>query len=132
MIQFRKLHPALSHPLHPGPESTEGRFLTVSWHGTRPWCPDWSPGSRTLAFMVWGRDEGGPAEGIYAAVNMYWEPLDFEPPSPPPGHRWHLFANTAMPSPEDVWEPGQEPPLSGQEKLLVAGRSIIVLVARGE
>jgi glycogen operon protein len=131
MIQFRKLHPILSYPLHPGPAATEGRFLNVSWHGTRPGCPDWSPGSRVLAFMAWGRDEDGPGDGLYVALNMYWESLDFEVPPPPEGHRWHVFANTSMPSPEDLWEPGQEPPLMDPAKLPVAARSSVVLVARG-
>jgi glycogen operon protein len=132
MIQFRKLHPVLSYPLYPGPGGTESRFLNVSWHGTQPECPDWSPGSRTLAFTVWGRDQSGPAEGIYAALNMHWESLEFVLPAPPRDYRWHLFADSSRPSPEDVREPGQEPPLPDPEKLLVAGRSTVVLVAHGE
>ena len=34
-----------------------------------------------------------------------------------------------MAPPADIWEPGQEPPLSPQEVLL-GGRAILVLVAR--
>jgi glycogen operon protein len=69
-------------------------------------------------------------DAVYAAMNMYWEPLAFELPSPPAERRWLMVANTSMPTPEDIWEPGQEPVLNDQKKILAAGRSIIVLVAR--
>jgi isoamylase len=67
---------------------------------------------------------------LYVAMNMYWEPLAFELPSPPPGQRWHVFANTAVPPPEDISEPGQEPPLPEPREVLLEGRAILVLVAR--
>jgi glycogen operon protein len=83
-----------------------------------------------LALEWRGTDAQGQADVVYCAMNMYWEPLDFELPSPPSGRRWHIFANTTMPTPDDVWNPGEEPPLSDQERLLVGGRSTIVLVAQ--
>jgi glycogen operon protein len=121
MIRFRQQHP--------WPAGTTDDSLELSWHGTRPWHPDWSPSSRVLAFMR--RSLGGNDRGdvVYAAMNMYWEPLEFELPAPPDGRRWLMFANTCMPTPEDIWESGQEPVLSDQKKILAAGRSIIVLVA---
>jgi isoamylase len=73
--------------------------------------------------------EDGP-DVLYVAMNMYWEALAFELPSPPPGQRWHVCVNTAMAPPEDIWEPGQEPPLSEPQEVLLGGRAILVLVAR--
>jgi glycogen operon protein len=67
---------------------------------------------------------------VYVAMNMYWEPLGFEVPEPPLGQRWHVFANTAVAPPADIWEPGQEPPLPEPREVLLEGRSILVLVAR--
>ena len=61
---------------------------------------------------------------------MYWEPLTFVLPAAPPGRRWHVFANTALPSPEDAWEPGSEPPLGDQGRFFVSARSVVVLVGR--
>ena len=67
---------------------------------------------------------------IYVAMNMHWESLDFELPSPPTaGARWHLAANTAMPSPNDIHETGCETPLIDQAKICVVSRSIIILIA---
>jgi glycogen operon protein len=67
---------------------------------------------------------------LYIAMNMYWEALAFEPPSPPPGQRWHVCVNTALPPPADIREPGREPPLREPQEVLLAGRSILVLAAR--
>jgi glycogen operon protein len=63
-------------------------------------------------------------------MNMYWEALPFELPRLPDGTRWRVFANTSMPSPEDVFEPGSEPELVDQAGCLVGGRSVLILVGR--
>jgi glycogen operon protein len=125
MIQFRKQHPALRHSQHPGPGAPE-----VNWHGTRAWRADWSPGSRVLAFHRIA-EAGDGTDVVYMAMNMHWEALGFELPSPPTaGARWHVAANTALASPDDICEAGRETPLTDQAKILVGGRSILILVAR--
>jgi glycogen operon protein len=123
MIQFRKRHPALRNALHPGPGAPE-----VNWHGTRAWRADWSPGNRVLAFHRIATS-GDKMDAVYVAMNMHWESLDFELPSPPVG-QWHMAANTSMQSPDDVFEDHREEPLADQGKVCVGGRSIIILTAR--
>jgi glycogen operon protein len=129
MIAFRKGHPALRHPLHAGRRDGAG-FLEVTWHGTRAWQPDWSPGSRALALMLRGGGGLGPEDVLYVALNSFWEPLTFALPAAPVGRRWHVFANTGMAPPEDVWEVGAEPPLGDQGHFRTAARSAVLLVAR--
>ncbi len=124
MIQFRKEHPILKDPHHPGQDTSQ----TV-WHGTRPWFADWSPESRVLAFHRVGK-VASDLDSVYVAMNMYWESLEFALPSPPQGLRWHVAADTAMSPPEDIWEHGQEPELRHQN-VLIGGRSIMVLTVRG-
>jgi glycogen operon protein len=124
MIQLRKQHPALRHSQHPGPGSPE-----VNWHGTRAWRPDWSPGSRVLAFHRIA-NAGDEMDVVFVAMNMHWESLDFELPGPPEGRTWRVLANTAQPSPDDICLDGREVPLSDQVKICVGGRSVIILVAR--
>jgi len=123
LIQFRKQHPALRHPLHPGPGAPE-----VHWHGTRAGCPDTSAGSRVSAFHRVS-NVGDGLDVVYVAMNMHWEGLDFALPGTPRG-QWRIFANTAMNPPEDICEPGNEPQLADQGKIHVGGRSITILVAR--
>ena len=110
--------------------SGQGPFL--SWHGVRPWLPDFSEMSRTLAFMLSGCNEQGKQEAVYLVANMYWEPLLFHLPQPDDSFPWRVAVNTAMPSPEDIWEPGQEPLLADSTKIMVAPRSVVILLNRPE
>jgi isoamylase len=130
MIQFRKNHPAVRNAMHPGPGTPE-----INWHGTRAWRADWSPGSRVLAFhriaMPHDDKSQDAMDVIYVALNMHWETLEFELPSPPTARqKWHVLANTALPSPDDICEAGRETPLTDRAKILVGGRSIMILIAR--
>jgi isoamylase len=63
---------------------------------------------------------------------MYWEPLEFELPYPPRGTKWHLVANTAAKAPEDIWAPGLESVLADQARIGIAGRAIVLLIARAD
>lgn len=67
---------------------------------------------------------------IYVTMNMHWEGHWCEIPSLPKGMQWHVFANTSMTPPEDVWEPGTEPVLVDQRQFLLGMRSVTILVGR--
>ena len=110
--------------MHDGPSAP----ATV-WHGTRAYQADWSGTSRVLAFQR-SQSVESKLESIYVAMNMHWESLDFELPTPPQNMRWHVVANTAASAPEDIWESGSEPPIANQASLTVGGRSIVVLIAK--
>ena len=110
-------------------------FPDISWHGVREGKPDWSPQSLTLAFMLCGMHAvlmpGREVDDhIYVAINMHWDHHNFEVPRLSDGRRWHLFADTWRPAPDDVCEPGQERPLRTQRNLPVGPRSIVILVGR--
>jgi isoamylase len=131
MIAFRRAHPVLRNPEFFRYDDTGGGYCDMSWHGARAWQPDW--GGRVLAFMLSGRHvEAGAAKDdfLYVAMNMYWEALPFELPRLPDGIRWRVFANTGMPSPEDIFEPGKEPELTEPAGCIVGGRSVVILVGR--
>jgi isoamylase len=133
-IAFRKAHPVLrgcvrfSNGDYVGSGSAD-----IAWHGTQSWHPDWQSMSRVLAFMLCGEHAKGgtaPDDYLYVAMNMYWEALPFEIPILPAGMRWHVFANTSVSSPEDIWEPGKEPVVEDRREFLVGGRSVAILVGR--
>jgi glycogen operon protein len=132
MIAFRNAHPALRNKDHFRHTDYLGNgYSDISWHGTKAWQPDWD--GRVLAFMLCGQyAKGGAAKDdfIYVVMNMYWEALSFELPRLPDGTRWHVFANSSMPSPEDIFEPGTEPLLSDPNTFLVGARSVVILVGR--
>jgi isoamylase len=135
LLAFRRGHPVLrDRSFFRGEDYVGSGYADITWHGTRAWHPDWSEGSRVLAFMLCGfHARGGTSKDdmIYVAMNMHWDALPFEPPGLPPGMSWHVFANTGVPCPDDAWEPGSEPVLSNQHEVVVGGRSVVILVGRG-
>ncbi len=130
MIAFRRAHPALrSKDYLRHADYVGSGYPDISWHGTRAWQPDWN--GRVLAFMLCGAHaKGGTARDdfIYVTMNMYWDALPVELPHLPEGVRWRVFANTDMPSPQDIFAPGDEPVLADQSAVLAGGRSVMILV----
>jgi isoamylase len=133
-IAFRKAHPVLRNQSHFRNQDYVGSgYADITWHGNEAWHADWSDSSRTLAFMLCGKHarEGKVNDNyIYVAMNMHWEANWFEIPGLPPGMKWHVFANTGAPSPDDIWEPGKEPLLSNQHGILLGDRSVVILVGK--
>ena len=74
--------------------------------------------------------DGKPDDFIYVAINMHWEMHGFELPQLPQDMAWHVFANTGVLTPQDIFEPGKEPLVESQHEVLVGPRSIIILVGR--
>ena len=132
MIAFRRAHPALRSKEYLRNADYMGcGYADISWHGTRAWQPDW--GGRVLAFMLCGQyAKGGTARDdfVYVAMNMYWDALPAELPHLPEGTHWHVFANTSMSSPQDIFEPGGEPVLADQGSCIVGGRSVLILLGK--
>jgi isoamylase len=134
LIAFRKSHPVLRNRWHLSNQDRVGSgYPDISWHGTEAWNTDWSESSRTLAFMLCGKHaRGGTVEDdyIYVIMNMHWEGRWCTLPSLPDGRRWHVFMNTGMSAPEDIWEPGQEPLLTEPGALFIGNRSVAILVGK--
>ncbi|MFN8481450.1 MAG: glycogen debranching protein GlgX [Anaerolineae bacterium] len=134
LVAFRHAHPALRNTTHFRNADYLGTgYPDISWHGTQAWSADWSESSRVIAFLLDGRHARGgttPDNFIYVILNMHWDGLDFALPGLPPGQQWHVFANTGAGSPDDIWEPGSEPPLANQGTIYLSGRSSAILVGR--
>ena len=89
--------------------------------------------SRLLAFLLCGENSRGGMEKdnfIYVALNTHWEDHWFEIPGLPEGLSWHVAANTGAPSPDDIFDVGDEPLLENQDGILVGNRSTVILVGK--
>jgi glycogen operon protein len=131
MASFRRQHKQLRRrEFFTGTDTQRCGYPDISWHGVKPRQPDWGPESRSIAFMIAGKmDLSGPeGDFIYAAFNMWHEPLEFTLPVLPQGMRWRLVVDTARPSPDDFNEPGSEPLLADQSTVTLTDRSVIVLI----
>lgn len=133
-IAFRKAHPVLRNRWHFQNKDYVGSgYADITWHGVKAWNADWSDSSRTLAFMLCGQHaKQGTFEDnyIYVAMNMHWEVHWFELPGLPDCQQWHIFANTGCPAPKDCYQPGAEPLLADQSKILLGDRSLVILVGK--
>jgi len=126
VIRFRKMHPAIRRDQFFNGSVNERGLKDVSWHGTKLNSPGWDDANaRALAMTVAGFD--GDSD-LHVMFNMFWDSLEFELPVVP-GRRWCVAVDTAQPSPHDIADPGTEPDVLGNTRLVQA-RSIVVLVNR--
>jgi glycogen operon protein len=100
------------------------------WHGTRLHQPDWGPWSRSLALSVEVRKQ---QLRFHLIMNAYWEPLDFELPSPDKGEgqSWRRWIDTALESPHDIVPWQQAVAVPGQTYRAEA-RSVVALLTGAE
>ena len=127
MIAFRKAHTELKSNVHfQNTKNKDNGHPSVSWHGIKAWNADWSRNSLTLAFMLGGQE----TNYIYTAMNMHWEIHGFELPRLPEDISWHVFANTDMQPPLDIFEIGHEIMLDNQSEFTVGPRSVAILIGK--
>jgi glycogen operon protein len=133
-ISFRKRHRVLRNRFYfQHQDAINSGYPDISWHGVQAWNPDWSDASRILAFMLCGQhvpSDKEPDDYIYVGMNMHWESHAFQLPRLPKGRQWRLFADTGLPSPHEICEPGQERLLPDPDHYLISARCVIILVGR--
>ncbi len=134
LAAFRAAQPALRREeFLTGLDTVGSGYPDISWHGVKPWKPDWTPGSRTLAFLLCGRHSkaaGGPPNFLYAAFNMYHEPLAFELPVLPKKMRWSRAIDTAAAEPGDITPAGGGAAAADPLEINLVERSIVVLLGQ--
>jgi glycogen operon protein len=129
IIAFRRSHTALlSDRFFLHYDAAGAGAPDIAFHGSSPWQPDFAPWSRCLAFMLSGKHAPGPDTDIYVAMNMYWDAIPFRVPQSTGANPWKVAINTSMPSPQDIFDPGDQPDLGG-DTIIVGPRSVIVLTA---
>jgi glycogen operon protein len=133
MIALRKRHPALRRRAFFRGAGPHGDYEPdIFWHGVEPLQPDFSAGSRTVAFSLDGSQTGRePDRDFYVACNAWVEPLLFRIPRSPSGRPWRRAVDTALPSPLDVVGLDEGPVVPVNSQYAVSGHSLVVLIAEG-
>ncbi|NLL70735.1 MAG: glycogen debranching protein GlgX [Epulopiscium sp.] len=129
MIDFRKKHSCLKreHFFSDGnPQQAD-----ITWHGVRPYKPDWNYYSQSLAFMIRGQglleDPEDKDCDIYVILNSYIEPLVFELPKLK-NKRWFRVVDTFFDSPYDFLME----PQSVSWEYQVQEKSVAIFISREE
>ncbi len=94
-------------------------YPEVSYHGEQAWYPHYENYSRCIGCMYSGRDEF-----LFTACNMYWIEESFALPKLPKDKKWYVLMKS---SDGFIYE---KEPLEDQEKILVAGRTVVLLTGR--
>ena len=129
LLAFRRRHPGLRRRSFGEGESW------VHWQGPRRNAPDWSPGTRFLGMHLPGKSAGTSAGGddadedVMVLANAGGEAVLCELPAIG-GRRWHLAADSSLPSPADLNPDGAEPLLAEVSTYPVAPHSTVLLVGR--
>lgn len=124
LAQVRSAEPTIDWNLHT-PLSSVVEDVNIRWHGVMPDQPDWSEHSHSIALTVY---HPITLDELYVVCNAYWDPIEFTIPDRDDSD-WHLLINTANPSPQDIYLV-EEAPSYPDNTVLVAGRSMIVMVAK--
>ena len=126
MIAFRKTHSVLRRSRYFTGQVNRRGVADITWHGCNLAEPGWDdPGARSLAFTLGGF---GAETDIHIMMNMYWDALEFQIPQVK-DRKWARAVDTALPSPDDIAEPGGEIVVDGPT-YIVTGRSVVVLIGK--
>ena len=97
----------------------------LTWHGVALGKPDFTRQSHSLAWELRSPETG---EHLWAACNVWREPLCFQLPEPLPGRAWRRVVDTERASPLD-FQPPAEAERVGKPYCWVQPRSVVLLVA---
>lgn len=130
LIALRKRHPALRrHSFFRGRGPLGDLRPDVIWHGVEENRPDFSPGSRTLAFALDGSQTGRePDRDFYIVCNAWIDTVEFHVPASPSDRAWRRVIDTALASPLDIVQIDKGPLVPHGSVYPVTGHSLLVLV----
>jgi isoamylase len=120
MISFRRAHEVVRREsFYNGSE--------IAWFGPTGAAPRWfDPEMRAFACLLFGHE----MPDLFFMFNASSDPVEFSIPAAPSARTWHLAVDTFRSSPEDLFEPGNEPPLEGEKNHRAGPRSSAILVSR--
>lgn len=134
LIQLRNEQPTLRRRTYmTGKPHRENGLPDVSWYSALGTAVDWENGDNAIICVL---NRPGPNDDpqrlgrdVLIMVNSTPEPREFIIPPVAKGTRWRLFADTAIPSPGDVYPDYDGPPLPRSRRILLTYRSMRVYVA---
>ncbi|MGA2338645.1 MAG: glycogen debranching protein GlgX, partial [Terracidiphilus sp.] len=118
MIAFRRAHPVLR----------KEKFYTdadIKWFGPNGGTPGWADQQqKSFACLILGQTE----PDLFLLFNADTRAVDFPIPALPAGKIWRLAVDTSRTAPDDLFDPGKEPSLQGQDGHRLEPRSSAILL----
>jgi glycogen operon protein len=120
MIAFRCAHPALSME----------QFYTdaeIHWFGPHGGLPNWADSKeKQFACLIQEYEQ----DALFLMFNAGTSGAEFNLPPLPYGFRWHRAVDTSRLTPQDLFAPGEEPPLDNSKTYPLEARSSAILLAQ--
>jgi glycogen operon protein len=92
----------LAPKVPPVPQALQA-LADITWHGTEPAAPTFTPETREIAFTIDGRFTDREVDAdLYVAINGSDMATAFLIPPSPQGKRWRRAIDTSLPSPNDI------------------------------
>lgn len=116
MIHFRKSYSCFRRDT----------FLTtddISWHGRKPFLPNFEEGESFIAFTIKSKEEN---KQFYIAFNTSEEEEMITIPTLKEGENWEMIADTAEDPPKDFYIEENRPKITSKEILMKPYSSIIL------
>jgi len=126
MTWFRRTHPTIHRSRFFDGRRNDRGLCDISWHGANLNEPGWNDANAHVLGMTLAGFGSEP--DIHMMANMYWEAIPMAIPQVA-GRIWHRAVDTALPSPDDIADPGMSPAIH-DEKYLVSARSVVVLISK--
>jgi glycogen operon protein len=135
MIAFRLRHPGFMRPeFYTGRDGSYNAIPDITWFDEKGAVPDWEK----IGYCIALRMDGSRADiladkddnDFFIMFNGDNKVVDFAVCDPLPGKRWVRAVDTALPSPDDIKEPGTEAALDDPSLYPVKSRSCVVLVSQ--
>lgn len=129
LIALRKNHPVFSRTKFFSDNYDRLSAPEIAWYDMNAKNPDWTKQSRFLGFKLNGSVSDSVTDNdFYIATNTDIYDLTITLPALPNGKKWYLVADTALPSPEDIFESGKEDLLREQRRyVLISGATVVLL-----
>jgi glycogen operon protein len=134
MIAFRLRHPGFMRPeFFTGAGGKYNAPPDITWFDEKGQTPKWEEIEGCLAFRL----DGSKAEiladrddnDFFIMFNARAQQTPFKVCDPPKGKKWLQAIDTALPSPQDILEPGTERPLPSNGIYLMKPRSMAALIS---
>jgi len=131
LIAFRKNHTVIRRKRFTVATNFVDPQSDITWHGKKPFAPDWSSASSFIACMFNGRstiaDYGRADIDIYIAFNASLFNLSVELPAPPNGKEWKRVIDTSREYPDDFIEEGLAEAVKSRQKIM--RKSTLLLIS---
>jgi glycogen operon protein len=121
MIAFRKRHRVLRDNKFYGTED-------ILWFNFDGEIPDWDDSSRSLGCLILAKDTG--EHDLYLMFNADPGKMVFAIPAAPKAKVWCRVVDTSQKPPADIHEAGRETQLKAQDRYVLSGRSMVILMSR--